>query len=139
MKNKVFLVILFAVLSFQLTAYAEVVIISNKNFYADTLSKKEIKQIFLGKKKSFGIGKNIYLVLFNEKQIHSEFLKKMIGRSPDQFRNYWRMMLFTGHGILPRRFKSVEKLIDHIASTEGAIGYVNAEAVTQNVKVITIN
>ena len=48
-------------------------------------------------------------------------------------------MMFTGKGQMPKMFAEEKKLIEAVASTEGAIGYISAGKETDQVKIILVN
>lgn len=119
-------------------ALAEVVVIANKGVSQDSLTKDEIKNIFLGKMVKWPDNSSIHFVT-SKADVHGAFLKMYINRSTSQFRNYWRKMVFTGKGQKPKAFQSDEELIQYVSETQGAIGYVGKDAALKNVKTITVN
>ena len=119
------------------TAWAEVVVITNKSVNTANLDTKDIKKIFLGKKMYWDDNKKITLFILAKSDAHKEFVKKYLGKSENQFTNYWKQLLFTGKGMLPNRVKD-EELIGKIKQTEGAIGYVAANLATEDVNIIKL-
>ncbi len=70
--------------------------------------------------------------------VHEVFLTKHLGESPDEFRAQWRKAVFTGQGSMPKAFDSESSLIEYVATTPGALGYVSRVSATDNVKLITV-
>ena len=118
---------------------AEVVLVSNKNVPADSISKDMVKDIFLGKKTTWDNGQKIKFVVLKGSDTHKAFLKAYIKKTPSQFERYWRTQVFTGKGKPPRKFKSEAGLLDYVAGSEGAIGYVSTGANAGSVKIINAN
>ena len=118
----------------------DVVVVANKGIGEDHLSKKEIKSIFLGKKKSLG-GITIQLAVLtgNAKTVHGRFLETYLKKSPSKFNNYYKKRVFTGKGKEPKSFASEAGLLAFVARTKGAIGYASANVVTDRVKTIEIS
>ena len=112
--------------------------ICNKNVAINTLSKFEVKNIFLGKHISWDDNKEIIFVVLNQKEPFKIFLKKIIHKSPSQYESYWRHMVFTGKGVFPKTFTSEAQLIDYVAKTDGAIGYLSSKTHTDKVKILVI-
>jgi ABC-type phosphate transport system substrate-binding protein len=56
---------------------------------------------------------------------HEVFLKNHVGEDPEEFRSQWRKVVFTGQGAMPKAFDSESALIEYVAATPGAIGYVS--------------
>jgi ABC-type phosphate transport system substrate-binding protein len=42
--------------------------------------------------------------------------------------NYFRTLVFTGKGSPPKSFATTDEIIQYVANTEGAIGYVSLDA-----------
>ena len=120
-------------------ASAGVVVICNKNVPVDSLDKKEIKKIYLGDKTRWSDDKKIIFVALDSGEEHKTFLKKYVGKSSSQFRNYWKKKVFTGKGKAPKSFRQMEGLLEYVAGTEGAIGYISSELTDDNVKIISEN
>jgi hypothetical protein len=77
--------------------------------------------------------------LFLDKHIvrvtaHEVFLKNHVGESPEEFRTQWRKEIFTGQGSMPKAFDSESDLIEYVAATPGAVGYVSRVSSQDRVK-----
>jgi len=104
---------------------------------SNTIEKSNIARIFLGKVKRFPDGKQVVPLNQNSKHKSSaEFNKKVLKKSPSQFKGYWSKLVFSGKGTPPKSVASDADMIDLIAANPNMIGYISATAVTDNVKVI---
>ncbi len=119
-------------------AFADVQIIANQGSSDDSLSKKDIKKIFLGKKTKWDNGKKIVLATMTKGDTHAAFLKKYTGKTEAQFKNFWKKQVFTGKGQMPKKFADTEKVIEFVAKTPGAIGYIDAGSDVGSIKKIDI-
>ncbi len=119
-------------------AQAEVTIIANPSVPIDTVTKDELKKIYMGKIVKWVGGEQINSVLLNVKDVHNEFVTKYIKKTPAQFDNYWRMMIFSGKGIRPQAFNNEQDLIEFVAKTKGAIGYVLSTGQLEKIKILGI-
>jgi ABC-type phosphate transport system substrate-binding protein len=107
-------------------AFPEVFIISNPDIQISTLNNKDVKEIFTGKRTRWnGNGKIIIATLYDS-EVHRKFLEQFVKKTPSQFKNYWRSKVFTGEGMIPKTFQSEESLIEFVAATRGAVGYISA-------------
>lgn len=114
-----------------------ILIITNLETQLSELKIKDVRDIFTGKKTRWnGSGKIIIATLENS-DIHNNFVQQFLKKTPSQFKNHWRQKVFTGEGLLPRSFSSEESLIDFVASTKGAVGYISSPT-DKPVKNITI-
>jgi len=118
---------------------ADIIFICNESVPFDSITKKEIKNIFLGDKLNWTPEKEITFVIMKKSNIHKKFARIYTKRSYSQFNNYWKRMLFTGKGRLPRSFGTEKALIDYIAKTDGAISYISSMTDTKNVKILTVS
>jgi len=117
----------------------DVVVIANKNLPPSFLTGDEVKDIFLAKKTQWDNGQKINFITLKDCDTHREFLKQYLQKSSSQFERYFRTLVFTGKGSIPKAFDSEEQLVGFVSSTDGAIGYVSRGTNTDSVKVITVN
>ena len=121
-------------------AYADVVIIANKSVKEDRKSKDDIKNIFLGKIVKWEDGTKINIaVLKKENELHKTFAKDYTQKTTSQFEKWWRQMVFTGKGTLPKTFESQETLVEYVKENGGAIGYVDNADITGEIKIIAVD
>lgn len=111
-------------------------VICNSSVPHDSLSSGDIQQIFLGRKTRWADDQKISFVLLKEGEIHAEFLKTYLSRTPSQYQAFWRKMVFTGQSGLPPSFSTPEEVLNYVAGTPGAIGYVPAGLSHKGVKVV---
>ncbi len=140
MTKVVYLLIVFFFYTGGVRVYPETVIITNPDTNISTLKIKEVKDIYTGKRTRWNGSGRIILVTLTDSEVHREFLWDFLKKTPTQFRNYWRRKVFTGEGKNPKAFDSEARLIDFVAQTKGALGYVSAEASPggKGVKIIRI-
>ena len=107
---------------------------------SDTISVSDIRNIFLGKKTQWKSNQSIRFVLLTEKTTYQSFITHYVGKTLYQYRNYWRKKVFTGTGMMPIMFSEVEKSIDYVRRTKGAISYIPAsQDVSDGVKILVVD
>lgn len=116
----------------------DVVVIANKSVSDSTLSKDNLSKIYLGKKSTWSNGSRIRFVVL-EGSTHAAFLENYVGKTESQFNTFWKKQVFTGKGSPPEEFNSDKAMVDFVAQTAGAIGYVSAGTDVSRVKTININ
>lgn len=132
-------IIFFSCLVFIPDASAEnVTIICNKSVPETNLSKSDLRNIFLGKKRGWEDDNPVTIVTLKEGEAHDRFCMKYTRKSSMQFKSYWRYMQFTGKGQIPKSCDSEKEMIDSVATTKGAIGYISSEQKPVNVKILSI-
>ena len=115
-------------------------IVVNKENKASTLSADDLTRIFLGKKTLWDSGTRIVPVMPEEESAAGgTFLTGTLEKSVSQFRTYWKRLLFSGGGTVPKVFRTSAQILDFVARQPGAIGVVEASAVDDRVKVLEIS
>ena len=103
-----------------------------------TLSRHRLKKILLGKAKKWPDGNKIVLAVLARGPTHDSFIKHYARKTPKQFTNYWRKMVFSGKGKMPKSFSTEKKLMAFVALTPGAIGYIDSATPKQGVKILLV-
>ncbi len=119
-------------------AFAEVLIICHKNVTETSLSESEITEIFLGKRVQWEDNSKIRPAITKDADLHKQFLKTYLKKSEKQYQNYWNRLVFSGQGTPPQRLDTEAELIQYVAETEGAIGYMNSTTTAENVKILEV-
>ena len=117
----------------------DMMVICNDSVSIDSLEKKDVKNIFLGRKTRWADGDKINFVTLKSGPVHDLFLKLYVGKTLSQYNNYWKKRAFTGKGKVPKSFATPEELIGYVVKTRGAIGYIPFSAYQNQIKSISIN
>ncbi len=107
-------------------ASAQVFIIANNSVSETKLDREAVERIFLGKKLQWSDGSLVVPVSLRSGGVHKAFMKNFLDRDPSQFSTYWKQAVFTGRGVPPKSFEREADLIEFVAQTPGAIGYVSS-------------
>ena len=113
-------------------------VIANSSVRADTISEAELKRVFLEERISLPDGTHVEPVLMKEGAVEKAFLQKYLGVTEDDLQIYYRTLLFTGRGSIPKILESDAEVVAYVARTRGAIGYVSASASAVGVKTLAI-
>jgi ABC-type phosphate transport system substrate-binding protein len=119
-------------------AAAATVVIANEGVSADTIAKRELQKIFLGRSTQFG-GQKLVVVTLGNGSSHEAFTQDYLQMTPQQFTNHWRKIVFSGTGKEPRAFDSEAELVAFVARTPGAIGYISSGTSHSGVKTLDVN
>jgi TonB family protein len=119
-------------------AAVDVKVIANSSVRADTISAEEIKRVFLEERRSLDDGTHVAPVLEKDGPVHEAFLRAYLGRTDDDLLTYYRALVFTGRGSMPKELDSDAEVVAYVIRTRGAIGYVSAETSTEGVKTLAI-
>ena len=117
-------------------AQAEVAVIVNPGNGA-SLSAEDVQRLFLGKLKSFPGGGEATPVNQKEGQpAREQFNQAVLNKSESQLKAYWSQLVFTGKGTPPKELDNDDAIKALVASTPGAIGYIDAAKIDGSVKVV---
>jgi len=119
------------------SANAEVVVVGNKSSSVQSLSAKQVKNLFLGKSLKLPNGMKAEVVdLPSGDALRAEFYSKVIHKNPSQIKAYWAKRIFTGRGVPPKSLDSQSAVIDWVSGSPGRIGYVDSSAVSGKITVL---
>ena len=121
-----------AVLAFGFTALAqaEVAVIINPSA-AKEPSRAEVVNIFLGRDKSLTA-----LDLQQWSAAKDMFYTQVMSKTESQMTSYWSGLIFTGKGQPPQSVADDAAMVSSVAANANMVGYVSADAVTDQVKVL---
>lgn len=135
--KKVLLLIFFLLIS--VVSYADVMVIVNDSVPETTLTRQDIKDIFLGKKLFWNDKSKIIVATLSQGEANETFLNTYVNKSPKQYSSYLEKKVFTTPGSAPKRFTSSKKMMEYVSTTKGAIGYVDSKTKMKNVVPISID
>jgi hypothetical protein len=114
----------------------DVVLVANKGVQISEISNADLRAIFMGTRTRFADGSRAVPVILKGGPAHEVFLKNHVGEGPEEFRSRWRKVVFTGQGAMPKAFDSESALIEYVAATPGAVGYVSQISSQNRVKLL---
>jgi len=119
-------------------AFAQVLVIANSSVGAAEVSKAELRDVFTGAASSLKGAALVTPVLLKQGAVNDEFLDLYVGRSDSAFRASWRSILFSGQGVMPKTLDSDAAVVEYVARTPGAIGYIGKTAPHEGVKILAV-
>jgi len=117
---------------------ADIKVIANSSVGATSVSSEELRGVFLATKSSLSDGSHVEPVLLKSGVVHEAFLKDYVGKSDSALETYYRSLVFTGRGSMPKQFATDAEVVAYVEKTKGAIGYVAAGTATGGAKVLEV-
>jgi ABC-type phosphate transport system substrate-binding protein len=133
-----FLVTLVAMCAWTSAYGGDFKIIANQSVGASSVSVEELKGVFLATKTSLSDGSHVEPVLEKGGPAHEAFLKECVGKTDGALQTYYRSLVFTGKGSMPKILGSDAEVAAYVAKTKGAIGYLSAGASAADVKTLEV-
>lgn len=136
MKSNLCLTLLLLLLALSSQAKgSDVVVIVNINNPISALEKREIIDLFMGKKHVFHDGQSARPFDQNESsQARASFYRHLINKNIAQVNAYWARLLFTGRATPPQEFSDDKAVIEAVRNAPGAIAYIDSQWLDDSVK-----
>ncbi|MCG7534677.1 hypothetical protein [Pseudoalteromonas sp. OOF1S-7] len=101
------------------------------------ISQHQLVDLYMGKYAAFPDGTLAKVLDYEQGHpLRTLFLTSLTGRPIGQINAYWSQVKFSGKASFPQAYQSIDAILEEVASTPDAIGYVPASAVTEDVKVV---
>lgn len=100
------------------------------------ITAEMVTAAFTGKLTKWPEGSAVRLAVLAGGPVHEEAVKAFTDKNVSQFDNFWKRLVFTGQGAMPKSFASEEELLAYVAATPGAVGYIGAGTPADGVRVV---
>ena len=136
--NKLYMLLL--LILFTGSIYSQVAVIANKSVPDGSISNAKLQEVYSLKIKTRSNGQGIILFTLKNDNSTVEKFFSSFGKSSSDMKKVWMKIQLTGEGTAPDALGSEDEILNKVASTPGAIGYIDAKKVNDKVKVLlTIN
>lgn len=109
--------------------------IVNADVAERAVSQNNLRAIFSMRMRQWPDGTPIKVfVLPGESEVHISFAKSVLNIFPYQLRRAWDLLIYSGSGQAPTEVGSPEEMLQKVASTPGAIGYVSDDYLSKGDK-----
>lgn len=120
-------------------AQAQVIVIANTSVNADSVSKAELRDVYNGVSTSLKNGARVRPVILKDGPTHNQFLMDYLGKNSVTFVIAWRGLVLSGQATMPKSIDSEPAMVDYVAKTPGAIGYVSKATAHDSVKELAVH
>ncbi|MGC2300970.1 MAG: hypothetical protein WA476_19345 [Acidobacteriaceae bacterium] len=116
---------------------AQAIVIANSGVQASEVSKSDLRDVFTGAATELK-GSHVTPVLLKSGGVNDEFLAAYVGKPDSVFKAGWRSLVFSGQASMPKSLDSETAVVDYVAHTAGAVGYIGKATPHDGVKVLTV-
>jgi len=114
-------------------------LIVNKDTGVERLTRNEARLYLTMRLKSWPNGTLVKLfVLPDDNALHLHFVNSVLGLYPYQLRRAWDRQLYSGTGQAPVTVSSVNEMLERVAMTPGALGYIDVGTKAQDIRVVEV-
>ncbi|WP_416138031.1 hypothetical protein ACM26W_16325 [Halomonas sp. HK25] len=116
-----------------------VLLVAHPDVRTVRLTRDTTRAIFAMRQRTWPDGQAVRVfVLSNDSPVHGRFAKERLAVYPHQLQLAWDRMVFSGTGQAPTRVFSQAEMHERIASTPGALGYLEREYLDDRVQVVSM-
>lgn len=123
-----------------LAARTEIVVIAHPDSPVLSLTAREVSDLYLGRARSLGTDEQrVSLALYEQpanSAVRETFFRALNGMGIKQLNAYWARLRFSGEVLPPASLPDSRAVVEAISRNRSAIGYVEANAVNDSVKVV---
>ncbi len=133
--NKI--IIVFVVSLFcPLLANAGTIVVAADHSDLASLSKSEVRQLYMGNTNNAGGYKVTLLDMPEGSTLRKSFYSRVAGKNESQLKSYWARMIFTGRGTPPRQVGGPMEMVRSLKADPHALGYMDEGDLQPGVKVL---
>lgn len=134
----VFKIILMLLIFSEVSLAGDWVLITNKENPVSSISAANLKRVYLGKMKNVDGTTIVPVMLADNIPVTGQFLQEVVGKTPEEYKNYWIEEQIKGQGGAPmiQKTSASAKLI--VAGIPGAVTYIGKDEIDDTVKQIEI-
>lgn len=134
---RLFLSIILVFSAIPTTAKADIAVVVNPENVLQTMSRKEVINLFLGHHTVFPSGSPALPLDQPMSSVErTTFYKSLTGKTAAQINAHWARLIFSGRATPPRVAPDASTIIAMIAENRNAIAYMDSSHVNSLVKVV---
>ena len=129
-------------LAWPLAGRADILVIVHPDNPVQSMTPREISDLYLGRSRSFNLsdrkaGASAYVYeLPADSHLRETFFRSLNGMDIKQVNAYWARLRFSGEVLPPAVLPDARAIQESVSRDRNAIGYVDAAAVGNSVKVV---
>lgn len=116
----------------------EFVVVVHKDRKVGSVSRKELKRMFLGKLKKWPDGATVIPVFNMNSRVHKTFSRAVLDKSEAQLKTYWRKQLFSGKSMMPYTASDNDEVVAYLSKFHNAISYMAKDRLREPLRPVRI-
>ena len=135
---KMVIITFLCILILGVNASAHITIISHKSVPVDSITKSELLDFYTGDIQSWNNGEPVIVFDLKPRGDVKTLFYDYLGKKSSRMKSVWLKKKLSGEWDPPESLETEDDVVKKVASTPGAIGFVNQAKVTDDVKVLLI-
>jgi ABC-type phosphate transport system substrate-binding protein len=132
------LLLLALLLAVPVHAQVEVAVIAHPEVAADSLSKSELLDFYTGDIERWPDGAQVLVTDLSEKGPVRDRFYEFLDKRPSRLKSIWLRNMLSGEGEPPESVATEAAMLERVAGTPGALGFVGRAQVSEAVKVLLL-
>jgi ABC-type phosphate transport system substrate-binding protein len=135
---KIIFLVIAILLCFAKNAFAQVAVITNPSVEKNDITSGELLDFYSRDVRVWKNGDPVIVFDLKSKSEIKDTFYNFLGKSTSRMKSIWMKKMLSGEGDPPEALETEEAMLEKVASTPGAIGFVSQSKVTENVKVLVV-
>lgn len=115
------------------SVHADLVVIANAEIQAESVSREEVINIYMGRLRRFPSGEAAQPIdLANVLPEKALFYRLLVNKNLADIDAYWARLVFSGRASPPATVTSLDEMIQRVALNSNAIGYIDRQYVLEH-------
>lgn len=126
-------------LIFSGVSWGDIYVVTNINNPHDSLSKQEVRDFYLGRRRSFAEGN--FTAIYDRKadsELRAKFFRALTGMQLRQVDAFWARLVFAGRMLPLKEVENNSTLEELIANEVNSIGYMSSKPTHDQLKTLMI-
>ena len=116
---------------------AQVAVIAHRSVPVEEINRSELLDFYTGDIKSWNDGVPVVVLDLKPKGEVRDAFYKFLGKPSSRMKSVWMRNMLSGEGDPPEALNSEEEVVQKVAGTPGAIGFVSQSKVSEDIKTLT--
>jgi ABC-type phosphate transport system substrate-binding protein len=117
---------------------AQVVVIAHKSVPQDTITSAKLFEYYSRETRLWDDDQPAVVFDLKPKGKTKDTFYKFLGKSINQMKSIWMVNMLSGESDPPESLSSEDEMLNQVASTPGAVGFISLANLKDNVKVLVV-
>ncbi len=118
--------------------FSQVAVIAHPSVPLNEISQSDLFDIYSGETRLWENDEIVFAYDLKPKSDIKESFYNFLGKSPSRMKSIWMVNMLSGEGDPPEPVESEEEMLERVANTPGAIGFLSYAKADSLVKVLQI-